>query len=212
MNLGKMRRRMIVGEKPNYLMTSETNPEVLAICYARGWCASPDYMTYEEAASVTDIGTVFRNNTQITHFEELNFFGVSYMKNYAFSDCNNLLRIVLPAKLKDISYACFINTKSSFEISIPEGVTNIWGASFMQTGIVSITIPSSVKRIREQVFYNCSKCKSVTLLPTVPPTLDNVNSFGNNNCIIYVPAESVDVYKSASVWSTYASRIQAIPT
>lgn len=210
MNLGMMRRRPV--EKiENYLMTTETNPQVLSVCYAQGWCASPDYMTYEEAANVTDIGTVFRDNTQITHFEELNFFGVSYMEDYAFSGCNNLLRIVLPAKLKDISYSCFRDTKSSFEISIPEGVTNILGASFMQTGIVSITIPSSVKMIKERVFFGCSKCKSVTLLPTVPPTLGN-NSFVYNNCIIYVPAESVDVYKSASVWSVYANRIQAIPT
>ena len=32
-----------------------------------------------------------------------------------------------------------------------------------------------------------------------------------NDCPIYVPAGSVDVYKDAEGWSEYASRIQAIP-
>jgi len=31
-----------------------------------------------------------------------------------------------------------------------------------------------------------------------------------NNCQIYVPAASVDAYKAATNWSSYASRIQAI--
>jgi len=34
--------------------------------------------------------------------------------------------------------------------------------------------------------------------------------YDTNNCPIYVPAASVDAYKSASGWSAYASRIQAI--
>jgi hypothetical protein len=33
----------------------------------------------------------------------------------------------------------------------------------------------------------------------------------DTRCIIYVPSASVDTYKAASGWSTYASRIQAIP-
>jgi len=38
------------------------------------------------------------------------------------------------------------------------------------------------------------------------------NVFGNvNNFRIYVPSGSVDTYKAASGWSTYASKIQAIP-
>jgi hypothetical protein len=31
-----------------------------------------------------------------------------------------------------------------------------------------------------------------------------------NNCPIYVPSESVETYKAASNWSSYASRIQSI--
>ena len=53
--------------------------------------------------------------------------------------------------------------------------------------------------------------KSVTVNATTPPTLGESALDYTNNCPIYVPAASVDVYKAASGWSTYASRIQAIP-
>jgi hypothetical protein len=36
--------------------------------------------------------------------------------------------------------------------------------------------------------------------------------YETNNCPIYVPAESVEAYKSAEFWSDYSNRIQAIPS
>jgi len=42
--------------------------------------------------------------------------------------------------------------------------------------------------------------------------LANVNAFNStNDCPIYVPSESVEVYKAADNWSSLSSRIQAIP-
>lgn len=52
----------------------------------------------------------------------------------------------------------------------------------------------------------------MTFLATTPPTLSGANnSLGATNYTfpIYVPAESVDTYKTK--FSKYASRIQAIP-
>ena len=48
------------------------------------------------------------------------------------------------------------------------------------------------------------------LYPTTPPTLSSNALDYTNNCPIYVPSASVNAYKSANNWSTYASRIQAI--
>jgi hypothetical protein len=52
----------------------------------------------------------------------------------------------------------------------------------------------------------------MTILATTPPTLGNAtNSLGSTSYTfpIYVPAESVDAYKTK--FTQYASRIQAIP-
>jgi hypothetical protein len=48
---------------------------------------------------------------------------------------------------------------------------------------------------------------------TTPPTLGSSAGLGNNANIthIYVPADYVNTYKSASRWSSYASIIEAIP-
>jgi len=53
---------------------------------------------------------------------------------------------------------------------------------------------------------------SVTCEALTPPTLGS-NAFNyTNNCPIYVPSQSVAAYKTAANWSTYASKIRAIPT
>ena len=78
------------------------------------------------------------------------------------------------------------------------------------TAMTSITIPNSVIEIGRNSFYGCSALTSVTIKATTPPALMS-NAFTNtNNCPIYVPAESVDAYKTATNWSELASRIQSI--
>lgn len=75
----------------------------------------------------------------------------------------------------------------------------------------SVTIPDSVDTIGDNAFENCSSLTSLTVKATYPPTLgSDVFTNTNSNLVIYVPAESINDYKAASGWSTYASRIQAI--
>ena len=77
----------------------------------------------------------------------------------------------------------------------------------------SVVIPKTMEYIGKDAFSYCTSLTSVTCLAENPPELGTSAVFYNtNNCPIYVPPESVDAYKSATNWSTYASRIQAIPT
>lgn len=97
---------------------------------------------------------------------------------------------------------------------IPDNVTQINREAFNGlSGLSTITIPNSVTSIGKYAFFYCRNLNSITCLATTPPTLFDNQVFGEtNNCPIYVPAESVNAYKSATNWTTYASRIQAIPT
>ena len=77
--------------------------------------------------------------------------------------------------------------------------------------IGQLIIPNGVTTIEDYAFYQCSSLTSITVNATTPPTLGGENCFDNtNNCQIYVPAGSVNAYKTATNWSEYASRIQAI--
>ena len=107
----------------------------------------------------------------------------------------------------------FYSCRSITSVTIPNSVTTIGVSTFRYcSSLTSIDIPSGVTSIGNEAFRYCSRLSSVTVLATTPPTI-GVSAFNNtNDCPIYVPAQSVDAYKSATNWSTYASRIQAIPT
>ena len=98
-------------------------------------------------------------------------------------------------------------------VTIPSSVTTIGNNAFgVCTSLASVTIPDSVTNIGYQVFFFCGSLSSITVNATTPPTLGAAAFTDTNNCPIYVPASSLSAYQSASGWSDYASRIQAIPT
>ena len=64
----------------------------------------------------------------------------------------------------------------------------------------------------KDTFNNNSSCASLTIHAETPPTIANNTIMGlKADCIIYVPAASVDAYKAKQYWSARASYIQAIP-
>ena len=112
----------------------------------------------------------------------------------------------------EITLSSIIN-RSITSISIPYGITTIGNYAFAGcTLLASISIPYGITTINAGAFADCTLLASVTVQSVTPPSLGNgVFSGTSQNLVIYVPAESVDTYKAASGWSTYSSKIQAIP-
>ena len=131
---------------------------------------------------------------------------------YAFEMCR-FTNITIPNGITSISEGTFSYCKYLSSVTIPDAVTSIGDQAFGNCSKLSaITIPSSITSIGDYAFNTCTSLTSVTVEATTPPTL-GTNVFNNtNNCPIYVSAESVNTYKAATNWSSYASRIQAIPT
>lgn len=120
--------------------------------------------------------------------------------------------VEIPSGVTSIGRYDFAHCYGLTSINIPSGVTTIGGSAFYScSGLTSCTIGSGVTSIGSAAFAYCRGLTGITCLATTPPTLANTNAFTNtNNCPIYVPATSVDVYKSADGWRTYADRIVAI--
>jgi hypothetical protein len=79
------------------------------------------------------------------------------------------------------------------------------------TSLKCVYIPAYVSSIGAGAFSGCPSLIKVVCYATTPPTLGVSVFYDSNNAKIYVPANSVDSYKQATNWSTYADRIEAIP-
>ena len=89
-------------------------------------------------------------------------------------------------------------------VELPNTVTTIGSNAFMGcTMLEGITLPSGVTDIYEGAFAQCANV--ITCLPTIPPILHG-DPFPEENAI-YVPAESLNAYKTAEGWSEYADGI-----
>lgn len=117
----------------------------------------------------------------------------------------------IPNTVKILGMCCFcgINLKT---ITLPEGLTTIGNSAFYSSqSLEYLVIPSTVTSIDRVAFYYCKNLQYLQLNGTTPPSL-TTNALQETSCKIYVPAESVDAYKAANGWKSYASRIEAIPT
>ena len=99
-------------------------------------------------------------------------------------------------------------------VSIPNATSIGSQAFYSCSNLTEASFPNATS-IMTNAFYNCSGLTTIyvgTNTSTVC-TLSNTNAF--NNCTkltnIYVPASLVDSYKSATNWSSYASKIKVAP-
>lgn len=121
---------------------SFTDANVKALC-VENWDSNEDgELSEAEAAAVTDLGEVFKNNTEITSFDELQYFtGLTSIGDGAFDGCEGLTSIILPNSL-----------------------TSIGQVALRGTGITSITIPASVSSlVVNTAFEDCASLTEINV-------------------------------------------------
>jgi hypothetical protein len=118
----------------------------------------------------------------------------------------NLSRNIL---IKD--YNCIFKTGSGNKYGLFQYNTSLQTLSLYASGTI-------VRTIQANALLNCYSLKELHLVyfegeDTPIVTLANVNAFSGcpSDLKIYVPAELVDAYKTATNWSTYADQIFAEP-
>jgi hypothetical protein len=166
---------------------SFVDPAVKAICVAN-WDTNGDgELSYAEAAAVTTLnpsglfnGNVFFNNTEITSFNELEYFtGLTSINDYAFYGCNNLTSVTLPHGVTSIGNSAFYNCSGLTSVTIGNSVTSIGDSAFNHcTSLTSVTIGNSVTSIGSYAFGSCSGLTSVT----IPDSVTSIGSTAFYNC------------------------------
>ena len=144
------------------------------------------------------------------------------LRSYCFSGCTGLTSIgpkgsnaslELPNNLTVIEGNCFDGCTNITDVVLPNSITNVSFYVFNKcANLVSVTLPESVEAISFYIFSGCTKLKTIIVKSVNPPKLSG-DLFGSTvveGRKIYVPAESVDAYKTANYWSSYAADIEAI--
>ena len=162
--------------------------------------------------------------------------GVTEIRDYAFNSTSGFTSITIPPGVTTFGRYAFASVSTLNSVTIDYASNAIVGGyQFTGSSITSLTIgshptligqsmfqkctklrtlviPSNISSINNYAFSGCTGLISITVESATPPTLGYGVFDSTNNCPIYVPSGSVDAYKAASKWSSYASRIQAIPT
>ena len=169
-------------------MSSSTLPirfadsKVKELCVAN-WDQDGDgELSYAEAAAVTDLGTVFKNNTNILSFDELQYFtGLTTIGDQAFYYCYRLTSVVLPETVTAIGVSVFQYCFYLTSIRLPENLESIGQQAFWQCErLPSIRIPAKVNSIDHYVFGYCRELTDVS----VDPANETFDSREDCNAII----------------------------
>ena len=174
--------------------------------YAFSDCTSLTSITIPD--SVTEIGycafAYCESLTSVTIPDSVTSIGYD-----TFAGCSSLTSIKIPDSVTEIGTGVFANCSSLTSVTIPNSVTSIESNAFAACeSLTSVTIPDSVISIEVNVFSGCLSLTSVYCKPITPPS-GNSGMFDYNasDRMIYVPRNSVSIYKSAFGWDEYASDI-----
>ena len=122
---------------------------------------------------------------------------------------NVLYNIVIPDDTQEIKFGTFYNALGVEGVKIGDNVYNVSKSAFAHCEeLMFVIIGSNVSSIGEYAFNGCSQLQRVYCTAQEPPQLGS-KCFMNiaDNCKFFVPENSLDVYKSAQVWSNYADKI-----
>ncbi len=145
------------------------DPLVEQICLANFDADKDGYLTVEEAAAVTSIGSKFRFQQDIISFDELRYFtGLETLGREAFYQSRNLSYITLPETIKSIGEHCFYDCRMLRSIALPENIETIGYACFSHCSqLESMDIPSKVQKLEGNTFESCSLLRSVKMPSSV---------------------------------------------
>ena len=160
--------------------------------------------TYTIPNSVTNIGNyAFEYCSSLTSVTIPN--SVTSIGSNAFYGCRGLASVTIGDSVTSIGDNAFYKCTALTSVTIPNSVETIgycafWGCS----ALTSLTIPNSVETIGYCAFWGCSALTSITCEAVNPPILGSDVFNGVNKSIpLYVPAESLNAYKSADTWKDF---------
>lgn len=133
------------------------------------YCTNITNFDFSESTKLNYIGEYAFHDTNLQNIDLYNASLLNTLNNSCFSNCRNLISIVLPQSLKTIGSSAFNYCYYLTSIILPNSLTTIqYGAFYDCSSLTTLILPSSITTINNGVFGNCT---SLTLYcePTYKP-------------------------------------------
>ena len=134
---------------------------------------------------------------------------VTSIGDRAFCFCFGLTSFIIPNSVTSIGDYVIANCTGLKSASFGDGIKTIkYGACCDCENLTNVQIGRNVTNIEEKAFSSCSKITSFTCYGNTPPIVeegDNEYSLSNTT-IVYVPSESLNIYRYSDFWSQYDVR------
>lgn len=155
---------------------------------------------------------------------------VTEIDSWAFSGCTSLATLTIPNNVIEINFECFAYCSTLTEVTIGNNIDIIEEDAFMGcselttvnynatnctllgnisqsafsdcTNFTTLNIGHSVTGIPNGAFNQCNNLTHITCLAATPPTIESY-TFSNYDATLFVPYESIDIYKSTSYWKKF---------
>lgn len=172
------------------------------------WCEI-DFNGMANANPLRYADRLFLNGEEVTELVIPNT--VNEIKFAQFYGCTSIKKLVIPESVTAIKKSAFNSCLELTDVIIGDNVTFIECAAFEYCeSLTNLTIGKSVTEIPSswsgsKQFANCTNLKSIINLAPTPQQIDGdvFADLVKQNCILYVPKESVDLYKSAPQWKFF---------
>ncbi|MDE6461304.1 MAG: leucine-rich repeat domain-containing protein [Muribaculaceae bacterium] len=134
--------------------------------------------------------------------------GIEYIGEGAFM-LSGITEITIPDSTESIDGQAFVFCRKLTTIHGGKNVTEYGYASFSTTNISTVVIHEVVRKLSDAFSHNAN-LKNVICHKSDPDDFDGYFSFHNSNpnCTLWVPDESLELYKASSQWTSFFKDIR----
>ena len=118
----------------------------------------------------------------------------------AFKNCKGLTQVKLPDACVTVDKEAFRECTSLAEVDLGASLKLLGDHALRETVITTLVLPETVTEVGKKVAEKCKNLTRIECHAILPPKLDGVS---NNKVEVYVPASSVNAYRSAKNWKSF---------
>lgn len=109
----------------------------------------------------------------------------------------------LPSATAKIARMAFFKNDAIRALKCEDELLEIGSEAFEQSSIETISLGARLQLIGAAAFNLCTNLKKIKCLALIPPTCENSFTNISSDVILYVPDDSVELYKKADGWKSF---------